>query len=363
MRLFLLVLLFVTMTKSEILQVVKKSERIMKPMGFESLVSTFNSTREARRSVVSGGLFSIVSFDNVPCMAMSGDIGTCYSQRECTNLMGTASGVCAGNFGVCCVVTPSCGGTVTTNNTYFINTGFPATVSGPLMCSVTVNKLAGASELYLEFTNFQIAGPTLGDCTNDTFTVTITGSTSSMTVPILCGNLGNQMYYIDISKATGPFTLKFNLGSTTFARSWKIRIVQFKTGDACAAPSGCSLYFRDPSGTVETFNYNMGQGELINNICINVCFQLQPGFCSIMLTENEFMLSGIAPNDCTEGDYLLANGQRFCGDTLGNGMLVVNQTMSSGFLQIQVCSGNTNPDMDLGFKLNYTQLPCPSSVG
>lgn len=50
MRLFLLVLLFVTMTKSEILQVVKKSERIMKPMGFESLVSTFNSTREARRS-------------------------------------------------------------------------------------------------------------------------------------------------------------------------------------------------------------------------------------------------------------------------------------------------------------------------
>lgn len=36
-------------------------------------------------------------------MAMSGDIGTCYSQRECTNLMGTASGVCAGNFGVCCV--------------------------------------------------------------------------------------------------------------------------------------------------------------------------------------------------------------------------------------------------------------------
>lgn len=47
--------------------------------------------------------------------------------------------------------------------------------------------------------------------------------------------------YIDISKATGPFTLKFNLGSTTFARSWKIRIVQFKTGDACAAPSGCSL--------------------------------------------------------------------------------------------------------------------------
>lgn len=41
------------------------------------------------------------------------------------------------------LVTPSCGGTVTTNNTYFINTGFPATVSGPLMCSVTVNKLAG----------------------------------------------------------------------------------------------------------------------------------------------------------------------------------------------------------------------------
>jgi hypothetical protein len=54
-------------------------------------------------SVVSGGLFSIVSFDNVPCNADSGDIGTCYSARECTNLGGSAIGICAGNYGVCCV--------------------------------------------------------------------------------------------------------------------------------------------------------------------------------------------------------------------------------------------------------------------
>jgi hypothetical protein len=38
------------------------------------------------------------------------------------------------------------------------------------------------------------------------------------------------------------------------------------------------------------------------------------------LNLNNFI--GIAPNDCTQGDFLLANLQKFCGDTLANGMLV-----------------------------------------
>jgi len=53
--------------------------------------------------VVSGGIFTLISFQNVPCNATTGDIGLCYSVRECQKLGGTASGGCAGNYGVCCV--------------------------------------------------------------------------------------------------------------------------------------------------------------------------------------------------------------------------------------------------------------------
>lgn len=52
---------------------------------------------------MSGGLFSIVSFDNVPCNSDSMEVGTCYSNRECTNLAGESSGICAGSYGTCCV--------------------------------------------------------------------------------------------------------------------------------------------------------------------------------------------------------------------------------------------------------------------
>ena len=45
----------------------------------------------------------IVTFDNGPCQTTSGDTGACYSQKECGNLGGSASGTCANGFGVCCV--------------------------------------------------------------------------------------------------------------------------------------------------------------------------------------------------------------------------------------------------------------------
>jgi len=34
------------------------------------------------------------------------------------------------------------------------------------------------------------------------------------------------------------------------------------------------------------------------------------------------LVSGLSPSTCTDGDYLLANGRQFCGDTLNGGMLI-----------------------------------------
>jgi hypothetical protein len=48
-------------------------------------------------------LFTIVSFQNLPCVSGSGNNGTCYSSSDCSNLGGSASGSCASGFGVCCL--------------------------------------------------------------------------------------------------------------------------------------------------------------------------------------------------------------------------------------------------------------------
>ena len=45
----------------------------------------------------------IVTFDNGPCQTTSGEVGSCYSQKECSAMGGTASGTCAKGFGICCV--------------------------------------------------------------------------------------------------------------------------------------------------------------------------------------------------------------------------------------------------------------------
>merc|ERR1719429_252883 len=56
-----------------------------------------------RKRMVS--IFNIVKFKNDPCEADDGKSGTCYTEDECTDRKGTASGSCAEGYGVCCVFT------------------------------------------------------------------------------------------------------------------------------------------------------------------------------------------------------------------------------------------------------------------
>ena len=85
----------------------------------------FDSDNTVGISVLS--LFTIVSWKQGPCTSSAGTNGTCYSSNECAALGGSASGTCASGFGVCCLVTVTCGGSTSVNGTYFQNTGYPST--------------------------------------------------------------------------------------------------------------------------------------------------------------------------------------------------------------------------------------------
>ena len=63
----------------------------------------------------------MINFKNEECESGTGLNGTCYSESDCTNLGGSGSGSCASGFGVCCLITQTCGGSTDKNNTYFQN--------------------------------------------------------------------------------------------------------------------------------------------------------------------------------------------------------------------------------------------------
>ena len=48
-------------------------------------------------------VFQIVKFKNEACTTSTGEMGTCYTESECTAAGGTASGTCASSFGTCCL--------------------------------------------------------------------------------------------------------------------------------------------------------------------------------------------------------------------------------------------------------------------
>ena len=90
-------------------------------------------------------LFSIVQFPNDECTSSSSTttLGTCLTSSECNTNGGSGAGTCAAGFGVCCVVsTSTCGSTVSANNTYIRNPGYPSsytpTTTGT--CSFTIDK-------------------------------------------------------------------------------------------------------------------------------------------------------------------------------------------------------------------------------
>lgn len=110
------------------------------------------------------GLFDMVTVNNRACRALTGEIGTCLSYAECFAFRGNVSGTCGRGFGFCCVSTfkrwmhvaqefrsssfflfadtKTCQGVVYANNTYFVNPGYPNSLTSPGQCYVTVNRLA-----------------------------------------------------------------------------------------------------------------------------------------------------------------------------------------------------------------------------
>ncbi|RVE49248.1 hypothetical protein evm_006140 [Chilo suppressalis] len=108
---------------------------------YDKSVESYNGTAvQERTGKILFPFVSIVRFANTECASTNTMNGTCLARRECNDLQGTITGICASRRGRCCVISRSCGSTTNVNNTYFSSPGYPAAFGGGATCSIIVNR-------------------------------------------------------------------------------------------------------------------------------------------------------------------------------------------------------------------------------
>jgi len=194
--------------------------------------------------------------------------GTCYTAEECSSRDGIASGECADGYGVCCVITLSCGASSNENGTYLSQAASttPSTDSTTSQsCTYTIcPRTAAVSRIRLDLTTFLIGGPyaaatdgsagnsanagsAIGQCRDDSFSVT--------GAPVICGTNTGQHMIVDTDGST-CVTAAFSYGlSTTQSRSYTIQVTQYESTNEMGGPAGCLQFYTGLTGTVNTFNW------------------------------------------------------------------------------------------------------------
>ncbi|XP_077529133.1 uncharacterized protein LOC144141452 isoform X2 [Haemaphysalis longicornis] len=341
------------------------------------------------------GLFNWVEFANEPCVSRHGFSGVCLTSSECSLHGGISRGRCANGYGVCCQVMKTCGETISSNNSYFVD---PVTMAGSLTsvpnglhCAVTVNKAgAGVCQLRLNLERFDVIGPDVssvsGVCSHDAFFVS--GQDTNSVVPLICGLNHGQHVYASVADSDGPVRLSMVLARNETLRSWKIRVIQIPCGSQRLAPPGCLQYHEDPTGRVSSFNYASGApfgggstGRLEtgypNFQSYSICFRLAAGSCSLRLAKDgPFGVNAPPAQDGGDGggrrkpvanrcedfrfrsplqaDFLMLGVQPFCGDDFPDHL----ETVDTGAVVITFVANGTHRPEHAGFRLRYQMVPC-----
>jgi len=272
----------------------------MGPLKQLALLAIFaTSVYAERRDGKSIGIFNIVKFDNDVCDTGNQMNGTCYTAEECTDRNGVASGSCAEGYGVCCVITLTCGATTRENCTYLSQemTNTPDTDSDSSQsCTYNICPVTDSvRRIRLEMEQFDIEGPfspdltgnaaasfgtgnSIGQCLGDSF-VAASGVGSS---PVICGTNTGQHMVLD-TDGSMCVTAIFNFRSGgNQQRSYRIHVLQFGEFNDMGGPMGCLQYYTGEMGTVNSFNWNgIATSVHLANHNYNVCIRRRVDACRI----------------------------------------------------------------------------------
>ncbi|XP_020295651.1 deleted in malignant brain tumors 1 protein-like [Pseudomyrmex gracilis] len=281
---------------------------------WESAMVQNNNRSQIGREKRFFSLFTLVKFDNNICDGSNGENGTCLAAAECSQRGGISGGVCANGYGVCCIVTVSCGGMIAANNTYFVNPNYPSNFDGMESCQVTLVKShPDVCQYRLDFAQFNIRGPetTNNVCSYDQFIVS-----GGNPVPTICGNNNGNHMYVDTGVGqTNPVTLTFVTSGSSFPRSWKVRVSQIRCSTIYRAEEGCLQYFTGVSGQIKSFNYDPTTGLQLSNQDYSICIRMERNFCGIQYTACTEDAQGIMMTTTTAGQIMRSNAFTLTGNT------------------------------------------------
>merc|ERR1739844_709608 len=276
----------------------------------ELLTTETAQTREGKVLPV----FQVVKFPNDICAGASKN-GTCYTAEECSNKGGTSDGSCASGFGVCCIFTLACGGSASENQTYLVQASV-TTLTSPCkytICPVATNicrirfdfttmvlanAVQGSTVAAAAATASSLAGPLLGDCVDDQFS--ISGGTGRGT-PTICGTNTGYHMIVDADPAGNTcHTALFNIGGTTAtSRSWNVLITHYSCGDTDSSGwPGCLQYYTATANNIQNFGFPTtgavtAQVTHLSNQRYDICIRRASGSCYICYSPT-IIVTGIA---------------------------------------------------------------------
>ncbi|XP_071050778.1 uncharacterized protein [Onthophagus taurus] len=328
----------------------------------------------------------VVRFANNVCDSADGLYGTCYTKRQCAEVNGgIISGSCASGIGVCCVVLLGCGSISSSNNTYFVNEGYPAAYSGAGCCTYTIQRCSpDICQVRIDFLSLTLAQPDgTGRCIYDA--LTITGGTSN--IPIICGENSGQHVYVNFNDDQDIRIVIDTSADVDLARSWNIKVTQLACDCGTLAPPGCLMYYTNISGTVNSFNYGttangalvgdvLGTRELAN-LNYGICIDPKPGYCCITWSQSggdpySFTLTGdtmalgntlptgsVVGTDCTTDFVVIPNPQEVAADRFCGNAFPTLTSCAKPFVLTVVTNADEMGDVaNRGFSLTYTQKRC-----
>jgi len=336
-------------------------------------------------------LFSVVTFPNEPCTttmtpAMT---GICVTSEECTNsgdIVATASGNCASGFGVCCFrSTEAENAAITQDVVHIQSAGFPsneatleATAPAPSATTRAYTIMGGANicQIRLDLmAGTALLDPAAGACpAGESITIATSDKTSVQNgITGLCGALGDQHLYVDVSTTAAAMaaTLNVDTAGTSGARKWKILVRQVEcNNEDLRAPSGCRQYHTATSGRISSFNgansVTTTNGQyLLRGTRYNICIRKATGMTGVTLREagggsdsfkvmGAIAASGVGVATCTT-DFLSFAGERYCGGVLAatTGQTVAAPVTGNAFTIGVVSTADSTASS--GFDLIYNQ--------
>ncbi|XP_039450317.1 uncharacterized protein LOC120429171 [Culex pipiens pallens] len=338
-------------------------------------------------------LFNVVNFENAPCVARQGNLGSplqgiCYHEVQCSQLGGVPMDVCAGGFGVCCVFQLGCNDQTAQNISYFQSPGYPTAVRTKLTCSLTVALRWNTRQVLLELIFFEMGPPREGNCLEDQLIVTV--QNTHRTYPILCGINSGQHLYLQVDREYSHFLYLTAVSNSDEPKAFNIRIIQLSE---LQAPEGCLQYFTGVNGYIKSFNYDdhsvlvtRREPGYLNNLNYAICIRRTPNFCSTTFSnvneygeENAFQLvnydedgasltrpgtAGVEIYNCPD-DFVALNYLRLCGERLNDGATSEDYGQNAPVVDdsggpIVVPFRSNEELVGRGFKLMYKQEICQS---